>query len=316
MPRRRHRHRRLEWTNSMQSHITLIDIPLEHQQQQAASPQSVPVQRAATYGADTFGADNFAADQRPLLIRSTTPQVHESRRATRTQTLPASSAAETPTSTVFPVQNSVPKDSVGFVRRLTDSLKRQLRSLKLSVRNLPEGTTHGSGYYSVSVRALRALATRLPANVIELAIESDHDMFKLARRIACVFCNAQNLDRIVYQDDEFLVFHDIKPDATLHLLVIPREHFGTIKELNPDDLPMVSRMLAIGRRLLDERGFKDNKARFGFHRPPFNSVHHLHMHCLGLPFKPKRAEYMFPRKGSAWFMPADRLCESLLEQTT
>jgi hypothetical protein len=24
--------------------------------------------------------------------------------------------------------------------------------------------------------------------------------------------------------------------------------------------------------------------RFGFHRPPFNSVDHLHLHCMALPY--------------------------------
>ncbi|KAJ1776174.1 AAA ATPase cdc48 [Coemansia sp. RSA 1824] len=114
----------------------------------------------------------------------------------------------------------------------------------------------------------------------------------------CVFCNP--LDRVVYEDTDFIAFHDIKPDATLHLLVIPRQHYGTVKELTPEDQPMVKRMLEIGQLLLEERGFTEDTTRFGFHRPPFNSIHHLHMHCLGLPFKPRRAEYMFPKTSSRW----------------
>ncbi|KAJ1648258.1 hypothetical protein LPJ64_000414 [Coemansia asiatica] len=129
----------------------------------------------------------------------------------------------------------------------------------------------------------------------------------------CVFCNA--LDRIVYEDDEFIAFHDIKPDAALHLLVIPRVHFGTIKELKPEDLPMIGRMQDIGKRLLEEQGFSGDNARFGFHRPPFNSIHHLHMHCLGLPFKPKRAEKMFPKNGSRWFMTTAQLVEKMSAET-
>ncbi|KAJ2716466.1 hypothetical protein H4R19_000626 [Coemansia spiralis] len=128
----------------------------------------------------------------------------------------------------------------------------------------------------------------------------------------CVFCGP--LDRTVYEDAEFRAFYDIKPDATLHLLVIPREHRGTVRELAPEDLPMIERMHEIGRRLLEERGFAGELARFGFHRPPFNSVHHLHMHCLGLPFTPSRAGAMFPRSGSAWFISAEQLCAKLRSQ--
>ncbi|KAI8325813.1 histidine triad nucleotide-binding protein 3-like protein [Martensiomyces pterosporus] len=126
---------------------------------------------------------------------------------------------------------------------------------------------------------------------------------------SCVFCSP--LDRVVFESDEFIAFHDIKPDATVHLLVIPREHYGTVKELTGDNLPMVKRMYSLGQQLLEERGFSGENARFGFHRPPFNSIHHLHMHCLGLPFKPRRASLMFPEHGRAWFIPADRLIEKL-----
>ncbi|KAJ1877629.1 hypothetical protein H4R99_004867 [Coemansia sp. RSA 1722] len=126
---------------------------------------------------------------------------------------------------------------------------------------------------------------------------------------SCVFCN--ELDRKVYEDDEFIAFHDIKPDARVHLLVIPRTHFGTIKELKPEDLPMIRRMQEIGKRLLEQEGFSGENARFGFHRPPFNSIHHLHMHCLGLPFTPKRAERMFSKNGSRWFMPVEQLVEKM-----
>ncbi|KAJ2843016.1 hypothetical protein IWW36_005700 [Coemansia brasiliensis] len=128
----------------------------------------------------------------------------------------------------------------------------------------------------------------------------------------CVFCHP--LERVVYEDENFIAFHDIKPDAQLHLLVIPRKHYGTIKELSAEDMPMVKRMYEIGQQLLEERGFIENTARFGFHRPPFNSIHHLHLHCLGLPFK-SRAERMFPKNGSLWFMPAENLITAMSDQS-
>lgn len=115
---------------------------------------------------------------------------------------------------------------------------------------------------------------------------------------------------IVYEDEQFRAFHDIKPDAEIHLQLIPCEHRGTIMDLSSADLPMVERMLEIGKQLLEERGYKEPNARFGFHRPPFNSINHLHMHCLGMPFK-FMAERMFPKKGSRWFIPAHRFIEQL-----
>ncbi|KAK8945891.1 hypothetical protein KSP40_PGU013055 [Platanthera guangdongensis] len=33
--------------------------------------------------------------------------------------------------------------------------------------------------------------------------------------------------------------------------------------------------------------FQEVSEQFGFHRPPFNSVNHLHLHCFALPFTPR-----------------------------
>ncbi|KAJ2891034.1 hypothetical protein IWW38_003805 [Coemansia aciculifera] len=126
----------------------------------------------------------------------------------------------------------------------------------------------------------------------------------------CVFCSGK-LERIVYKDDAFMVFHDRKPDAEVHLLVIPRTHYGTINDMTPSELPMLTQMHELGQRLLDEMGYTGDMARFGFHRPPFNSIHHLHLHCLGLPFKSGRASFPFSESNRLVFMPVARLIDSL-----
>ncbi|KAJ1845580.1 hypothetical protein LPJ73_004803 [Coemansia sp. RSA 2703] len=128
MPRRRH-HRRLEWSNSMQSHVTLVDQPLDQSLQvERRTHISVPV------GADTFGADNLA-DARPSHTRATQPSVTQaSRRATRSQTLPSETTGRSAVS-----ENSASaKPPMSVMRRLRDSLRRQLRNLGHSVLHVPE----------------------------------------------------------------------------------------------------------------------------------------------------------------------------------
>ncbi|KAJ1918880.1 hypothetical protein H4219_002330 [Mycoemilia scoparia] len=63
-------------------------------------------------------------------------------------------------------------------------------------------------------------------------------MREFSRPKSCVFCNINNKDfKIVYQDTEFYGFHDRRPDAKAHILVIPKNHLGTVPELKPEDKP-------------------------------------------------------------------------------
>ncbi|KAE8785081.1 histidine triad nucleotide-binding protein 3 [Hordeum vulgare] len=51
--------------------------------------------------------------------------------------------------------------------------------------------------------------------------------------------------------------------------------------------PSVSHMVKVGKDLLSQDAPESEEHRFGFHQPPFNSIDHLHLHCLALPFIPR-----------------------------
>ncbi|KAI8593608.1 HIT-like domain-containing protein, partial [Geranomyces variabilis] len=136
----------------------------------------------------------------------------------------------------------------------------------------------------------------------------------------CIFCRIaagrEESARVVYQDDEFVAFHDINPSASLHLLVIPRAHVGTVKDLQVSSRPLVARMATLGRRLLAENGFPAAAdQQLGFHVPPFTSVAHLHLHALGLPYKSWLRSKKYPESGGGswgrWFVGVDKLISSL-----
>ena len=81
------------------------------------------------------------------------------------------------------------------------------------------------------------------------------------------------------------VFEDIKPGAALHALVVPKRHIRDIDHLRGQDVELIAHMEKVGRMICEDRGFKET--RFGFHKPPFNSMFHLHLHVVGLPLKDK-----------------------------
>lgn len=102
----------------------------------------------------------------------------------------------------------------------------------------------------------------------------------------CVFCRivaGTAPSKKVYEDRFVLAFWDIRPRAKVHLLVIPKQHVASLKEL--DDLPAETRaallsacvkvakdqgILEDGFRLISNSGTNANQ-----------SVFHLHFHVVG-----------------------------------
>jgi diadenosine tetraphosphate (Ap4A) HIT family hydrolase len=108
--------------------------------------------------------------------------------------------------------------------------------------------------------------------------------------VPCLFCDARVLQRHIRlrETDELVAIADHKPKAAHHFLVLPRRHIENSDALMPDDIPLVRAMLSMGRELVREAAGQGGleHAIFGFHRSPFTSVEHLHLHCLVPPFTP------------------------------
>jgi histidine triad (HIT) family protein len=104
--------------------------------------------------------------------------------------------------------------------------------------------------------------------------------------MACLFCEivaGRIPSRIVYQDETVLAFHDIRPEAPVHVLLIPKKHITSLLDLQPEDDALVGGLVRRARELAHELGL----AKRGF-RLVFNagadagySVFHIHLHLLG-----------------------------------
>ncbi|XP_059643005.1 bifunctional adenosine 5'-phosphosulfate phosphorylase/adenylylsulfatase HINT4 isoform X3 [Cornus florida] len=134
---------------------------------------------------------------------------------------------------------------------------------------------------------------------------------------SCVFCQiarSSTSTTLLHTDEKVVAFQDINPSAFRHYLVIPVEHISTVRDLKrrTEDFSLVSHMLSVGQTLLHRDAPQSNQYRFGFHRPPFNSVNHLHLHCLALPFTPrwKHVKYL-PLGPLGGFIEAEKLLERI-----
>lgn len=99
----------------------------------------------------------------------------------------------------------------------------------------------------------------------------------------CVFCRIAAGEipaKIIREENAALAFHDLQPQAPIHVLVIPTRHVASAAEADSVTLGAVMALAAkVARDLgLDERGYRlvTNVGREGG-----QSVHHLHVHLLG-----------------------------------
>ena len=101
----------------------------------------------------------------------------------------------------------------------------------------------------------------------------------------CIFCKIAKGEipsNKLYEDDDMLIIKDLNPQAPVHLLLIPKDHYASICEMNDAQAATLARCLKKLSTLVDELGLKDgfrlvsNKGENGC-----QSVGHLHIHILG-----------------------------------
>ena len=103
----------------------------------------------------------------------------------------------------------------------------------------------------------------------------------------CIFCRIARGEipaRKVYEDDDVFAFHDLRPQAPVHVLVITKEHVASLYEAGMAQQRALGKMLALAGELARREGATDgfriivNTGRVGH-----QEVYHVHMHVLGGP---------------------------------
>uniref|UniRef100_A0A8B9S3E7 Histidine triad nucleotide binding protein 3 n=1 Tax=Apteryx owenii TaxID=8824 RepID=A0A8B9S3E7_APTOW len=103
--------------------------------------------------------------------------------------------------------------------------------------------------------------------------------------------------------EDLVCFRDIRPGAPHHYLVVPVEHMGNCKTLKKEHIPVVKKMVEVGKTVLQRNNFSDlNDVRMGFHWPPFCSISHLHLHVLAPASQLGFLSRLIYRINSYWFI--------------
>lgn len=102
----------------------------------------------------------------------------------------------------------------------------------------------------------------------------------------CLFCRMANgaipVEK-VRDDGGVFALRDINPRAPTHVLIIPREHIPSMREVGYQHAPLLSDMFAMANHLAADLGVSESGYRLTFNvgEDGGQSIHHLHLHLLG-----------------------------------
>ena len=88
---------------------------------------------------------------------------------------------------------------------------------------------------------------------------------------------------IVFEDDQVLAFRDIKPQAPVHVLVIPKKPIPRVAEAKAEDQQVLGWLLLRAAQVAEELGLTKTGYRLVFNNGPDagEAVPHLHCHIIG-----------------------------------
>ena len=103
--------------------------------------------------------------------------------------------------------------------------------------------------------------------------------------MSCIFCKivaGEIPASKVFENDEFLAFHDIRPHAPVHFLIIPKRHVDSMLHIQPGDEALLGRLMGLVPQLAREQGLGAGfKTGINTGRDGGQEVDHLHVHVLG-----------------------------------
>lgn len=101
----------------------------------------------------------------------------------------------------------------------------------------------------------------------------------------CIFCKivaGEIPSRKVYEDEEVLAFHDIRPVAPVHFLIIPKAHVASLADCTEAHRDLLGRILLLAPKLAREQGLTDGfRTIINTGRGGGQEVFHLHVHVFG-----------------------------------
>ena len=101
----------------------------------------------------------------------------------------------------------------------------------------------------------------------------------------CIFCSIAQHDipgNIAYEDDLVIAFHDLEPQAPVHVLLIPKKHIESLNDVKPEDKDLMAHIMLKIQDIASDLGLENGyRVVVNNGEDAFQTVKHLHFHILG-----------------------------------
>ena len=89
--------------------------------------------------------------------------------------------------------------------------------------------------------------------------------------------------KIIWEDDDAVAFHDVNPQAPVHVLIVPKKVIPRLGAATESDNKILGMLLLVAGKLAKELGVEKSGYRVVINSGPDagESVPHLHVHLLG-----------------------------------
>ncbi len=103
---------------------------------------------------------------------------------------------------------------------------------------------------------------------------------------SCIFCKIIEgtiPSKKVFSSDTLFAFHDIKPQAPLHVLIIPRLHIPSLNDIDITHQALLGDMIITAKTIAQDFKISEQGYRLAFNcgKDGGQDVYHIHLHLLG-----------------------------------
>ncbi|MGA9838448.1 MAG: histidine triad nucleotide-binding protein [Gemmatimonadaceae bacterium] len=100
----------------------------------------------------------------------------------------------------------------------------------------------------------------------------------------CLFCRIARHEiptTVVVENDQFMAFRDVHPQAPVHILIIPKAHVASLNDIG--DFAMVGKLTQLATEIAEQEGIAQRGYRvvMNTNADGGQTVFHLHLHLMG-----------------------------------